>query len=429
MFLTVARGFLGITVLLFIAWLVSCDRRHFPWKVVLVGVGLQWLLALLVLKTGPGHVIFDAFGSLVAVILTGADEGAKFVFGPLAGDHPAVTWKASAGIKIMASIIVVAALSSVAYHYGILQRVVGAVAWVMRRAMGVSGAESLPCGAGGFLGQTESPLLVRPYISKMTRSEIMAMMTSGFAHIAAGVMAVYVFMLGGDDPARRVLMARHLLTATLMAGPAALVMAKIMVPERDTPLTSGKTPVVLKRETSSMLDALTRGASQGMTLSINVIAMLVAFIAIIAILDAALTALGHASFLAPALARIGVERLDLNSILGLLFSPVAWILGVDGGDSRMFGSVLGKAMATNEFLAYGSLSEVIRGGGMSERSSIMAVYCICNFANFSSIGIQIGGIGAIAPDRRADLVSLGPRAMLAGALASWCTGCIAGVLL
>ncbi|HVP12159.1 MAG TPA: nucleoside transporter C-terminal domain-containing protein [Phycisphaerae bacterium] len=429
MSLTVARGLFGIVVLIFIAWLLSSDRRHFPWKVVLVGLGLQWLLALLVLKTGPGHVVFDAFGSLVTVVLAGADQGAKFVFGPLAGNDPAVAWQAIAGIKIMASIIVVAAISALAYHYGILQRVVSAVAWVMRQAMGVSGAESLPCGAGGFLGQTEAPLLVRPYISRMTRSEVMAMMTTGFAHIAAGVMAVYVFMMGGEDPARRVLIARHLLTASLMAGPGALVMAKILVPERDTPLTSGKTPVVLERETSSLLDALTRGASQGMTLSINVIAMLVAFIALIAILDTALAAFGHVSFVAPALARIGIERLDLNSILGLLFSPVAWILGVDGSDSRMFGSVLGKAMATNEFLAYGSLSEIARNGGMSERSTIMAVYCICNFANFSSIGIQIGGIGAIAPDRRADLVSLGPRAMLAGAMASWMTGCIAGVLL
>jgi concentrative nucleoside transporter, CNT family len=424
-----ARGLLGIVVVLEIAWLMSSDRRRFPWKVVIVGLGLQWALALLVLRTNPGRAFFDAVGHLVTVVLRGADEGARFVFGPLAGSHPDVAWQAIAGIKIMTTIIVVATLSTMGYHYGILQRVVTAVAWVMRRAMGTSGAESLSCGANVFLGQTEAPLLIRPYISKMTRSELMAVMTGGFATVAAGVMAVYIGMLGGGDAERSVLVARHLLTASLMSAPAALVMAKIMVPERNTPLTSGAAPVVLERETTGLLDAITRGASQGMTLAINVIAMLLAFIALVAILDVGLVAVGRLSFVAPLVARAGMEQLDLTHILGLLFSPVAWLLGADAADCRTFGSVLGKAMATNEMLAYGQLADIVHDGGMSQRSINMAIYSICGFANFSSIGIQIGGIGSLAPDRRGDLVQLGFRAMLGGAMACWCTGCIAGVLI
>ena len=422
------RGVVGIIGLLGIAWLLSSSRRRFPWKTVLVGLGLQWLLGLLVLRTGPGRAFFDGIGRLVTVVLHGADQGASFVFGPLAGGQLGVPWQAIAGIKIMTTIIVVATLSTMGYHYGILQRIVTAMAWVMRRAMGVSGAESLSCAANVFLGQTEAPLLVRPYISKMTRSELMALMTGGFATIAAGVMAVYISMLGGNDPDQMARVARHLLTASLMSAPSALMMAKIMVPERDTPLTSGAGPVVLQRETDNLVDAITRGASQGMTLAINVIAMLLAFIALVAVLDVGLVALGNLSFIAPGIRWIGLQQLDLNGILGLLFSPVAWMLGVNGADCRTFGGILGKAMATNEMVAYGSLTEIVRAGGMSERSIVMAIYSICGFANFSSIGIQIGGIGSMAPERRADLVRLGPRAMLGGAMASWCTGCIAGVL-
>ena len=417
-----ARGVLGIAALLGVAWLLSLDRRRFPWKIVLVGLGLQWLLALTVLKTGPGRAFFDGVGNLVTVVLHGADQGARFVFGALAGGDPGVPWQAIAGIKIMTTIIIVATLSTMGYHYGILQRLVAVMAWVMRRLMGVSGAESLSCAANVFMGQTEAPLLVRPYIAQMTRSEIMTLMTGGFATIAAGVMAVYVGMLGGG-------MAKHLLAASLMSAPSALVMAKIMVPERGTPVTSGVTPVSMQRETTGLLDAITSGATQGMTLAINVIAMLLAFIALVAVLDAGLIALGNLSFFRPGMEWLGLPQLDLNGILGLLFSPVAWVLGVDDGDCRRFGSILGTAMATNEMVAYGSLADIVRNNGMSERSIIMAMYSICGFANFSSIGIQIGGVGSLAPSRRADLVSLGPRAMLGGAMASWSTGCIAGVLI
>lgn len=423
-----ARGLLGIAVLIGVAWLLSSDRRRFPWKIVLSGMGLQWLLAWIVLKTAAGRAFFDGIGRIVTTILYGADEGAKFVFGPLAGDHPHVAWPAIVGIKILTTIIIVATISEVGFHYGILQRVVSGMAWVMKRTMGVSGAESLAGAANIFFGQTEAPLLVRPYISRMTQSELMALMTGGFATVAAGVMAVYVSILSGGDEALKLATARHLLTACLMSAPAAFVMAKVMVPESAVPETSGAAQVALPRETSGLIDAITRGASQGMKLSINVLAMLIAFIALIAVLDAGLIALGKWPLIAPYLSRIGLEQLDLDGILGLVFSPVAWLIGVDGADVRPFGGVLGKAMAANELIAYGSLSQIIAENGMSQRSILIATYSICGFANFSSIGIQIGGIGLLAPDRRPDLVRLGPRAMLAGAMACWTTGCIAGVL-
>lgn len=422
------RGLLGIGVLLTLAWLLSSNRRRFPWKIVIGGLVLQWVLAWIVLRTETGQAFFDGVGRVVTTILYGADEGAKFVFGPLAGDHPAVAWKAVAGIKIMTTIIIVATLSAVGYHYGVLQRVVTGMAWVMRRTMGVTGAESLAGAANVFFGQTEAPLLVRPYISRMTRSELMALMTGGFATVAAGVMAVYVSLLAGDDPRSAVTTARHLLTACLMSAPAAFVMAKIMIPERETPETAGKAKVALERETHNLIDAITHGASQGMRLAINVLAMLIAFIALIAVVDAALIAVGKWSVLAPAVEWMGLEQLDLNGILGLVFSPIAWLIGADGPDCRTFGGLLGKAMATNELIAYGSLGEIVRSGAMSERSIMLATYSLCGFANISSIGIQIGGIGGLAPSRRRDLVRLGPRAMLGGAMACWSTGCIAGVL-
>ncbi|HKQ50530.1 MAG TPA: nucleoside transporter C-terminal domain-containing protein [Phycisphaerae bacterium] len=424
-----ARGILGILALLFIAWLLSTDRRRFPFKTVIGGMVLQWLLALLVLKTEPGRAIFDALGSVVAVILIGADQGAAFVFGPLAGSHAAVSWGAIVGIKIMTTIIIVATLSALGYHYGILQRVVAGMAWIMTRALGVSGAESLSGAANVFLGQTEAPLLIRPYLPTMTRSEIMAMMTGGFATVAAGVMAYYVSLLGGNDPERMAQTARHLLTASLMSAPAAFVLAKIMVPEREKPVTGGPTKVTVARDTHSFMDAATSGASEGMKLAINVLAMLIAFVALIAILDYGLTAFGRVSFIAPAVSAMGMKELNLDEILGLVFAPVAWLNGVQSSDCRTFGSLLGKAMATNELIAYMSLGEIIKSGALSERSITIAMYSLCGFANISSIGIQIGGIGALAPERRPDLLHYGPRAMLAGAMACWMTGCIAGVLI
>jgi CNT family concentrative nucleoside transporter len=429
MFVTVARGLLGIAGLLLIAWLLSNNRWKFPWKTVAVGIGLQWGLAWIVLRTEGGRFFFDCIGRVITTILYAAEQGAKFVFGPLAGNDPAVSWKGVAGITIMATIITVATLSAIGYHYGILQRVVAGLAWVMTKTMGLSGAESLSGAANIFLGQTEAPLLVKPYIAGMTRSELTSLMTCGFATVAAGIMAYYVTILRGDDPQSGVSIARHLLTASIMSAPAAFVISKIMVPETQRPETIGGAKLVLERETTGVLDAATKGASEGMRLAINVAAMLIAFIALITLIDAGLITLGKWSVMQPAIHAIGLQQLDLDGVLGLLFSPIAWLLGVDRGDCRIYGGLLGKAMATNEVIAYGSLGEIIKNSSMSQRSTIMAIYSLCGFANFSSIGIQIGGIGSLAPTRRHDFVTLGPRAMLGGAMASWMTGCIAGVLL
>ncbi len=422
------RGLLGIAALIAFAWLLSSDRRRFPWRVVLTGLALQWILALAVLKTEVGRSIFDVIGSGVTVVLNGADQGARFVFGELAGDHDSVAWKAIVGIKIMSTIIVVASLSAVGYYYGILQRVVSLLAMLMKRSMGLSGAESLAGAANVFLGQTEAPLLVRPYIRNMTRSELMALMTGGFATVAAGVMAVYVGVLAGGDPQAAIERARHILTASLMSAPAAFVMAKVMIPESEVPETLEAATIVYDHEEISVIGAVTRGAEQGMKLAINVMAMLIAFIALIAILDTILIAVGRLPPLTPLLAWLNLEQLDLNGILGLLFSPVAWLLGAEASECRMLGGLLGKAMATNEIIAYGQLAEWVRAGALSPRTEIMATYSLCGFANILSIGIQIGGIGAMVPERRGDLVRLGPRAMLGGAFACWMTGCIAGIL-
>ncbi len=421
------RGVIGILGLLFLAWLISTDRRKFPLKIVISGILLQWVLALAVLKTDAGRAVFDAIGRIVTTVLAGADAGARFVFTPFTGGGEA-PWFANVAVVIATTIILVATLSSIGYHYGVLQRVVAMMAWVMRRTMAVSGAESLAAAANVFLGQTEAPLLVKPYISRMTKSELMALMTGGFATVAAGVMAVYVTMLGTTEEAG-VAVARHLLTASLMSAPAAFIMAKIMVPEREAPETSKSVSVSMERETRNLVDAMTSGASQGMRLAINVIAMLIAFIAMIKLVDIGLGYVGRWGPVASVLPSIGLERLDLDGVLGLAFAPVAWLQGVDAAECRVTGGLLGKAMATNELIAYQSLSDTIKAGGLSPRAATMAIYSLCGFANISSIGIQIGGIGELAPDRRGDLVRLGPRAMLGGAMACWMTGTIAGMLI
>lgn len=439
----VARGLLGMGMLLLIAWLLSSNRRNFPIKIVAGGLALQLMLAFLVLQTEWGRWPFDLIGRGVTAILAGCDAAAKFVFGPLAGSDPAVAWPAIAGIKIISTIIVFSTLSAIGYHFGVLQRVVAVMAALLTRVLGVSGAESLSGAANVFLGQTEAPFIVRPYLAGMTRSELMAVMTGGFATIAAGVMAVYIDFLsvglgGAKDPEHAIGVARHFLTASLMSAPAAFVMAKIMLPETEKAATAGQVKIEKLIDSRNALDAATIGASQGMTLAINVIAMLIAFTALVYVIDASLRSLGQA--LLPKLVAAstlaawnlvdarGVSTLSLQYVLGLLFSPLAYLIGVDAADRRAFGSLLGMAMATNEFLAYSSLSEMIRNGQVSERTVRLATYSLCGFANFASMGIQVAGIGSLAPTRRNDLVELAPRAMLGGAMASWMTGCIAGML-
>lgn len=421
------RVILGTSLLIGIAWLLSSHRGRFPWRTVIGGLSLQWVLGLAVLRTDLGQAVFGLLAGVVTALLDATTEGARFVLGNLV-DIQQDSWGVVFAAVVLPSIIVFSSLSALGYHLGVLQVCVRAMAKVMSKLMGISGAESLSAAANVFLGQTEAPLLVRPYIPKMTDSELMALMVGGFATVSAGVMASYVAILGGDDPTLRLEIARHFMTAVLMSAPASFVIAKIMVPETEQPQTAGQVRLHVERKTANVVHAAAVGASDGLKLALNVGAMLIAFIALIAVLDKLLMFVGQMSWMQPVLDTVGLQKLDLAGVLGLLFAPFAYIIGADWDQCRVLGGLLGKAMATNEFLAYMSLADMLRDGVISERTLRLATYSLCGFANFSSIAIQIAGIGAMAPDRRADLARLGPRAMLGGAMACWMTGCIAGVL-
>ncbi len=426
--MAVVRGIAGTIVLVVVAWLLSSNRRRFPVRTVVGGLALQWLLALVVLRTDLGRDMFSAVATLVTIILDCTTVGARFVLGNLV-EVREDGWGFVFAARVLPSIIVFSALSALGYHFGVLQLAVRAIAKVMIRAMGVSGAESMSAAGNIFLGQTEAPLLVRPYIPGMTDSELMAIMVGGFATVAGGVLASYVAILGGDDPVRQVEVARHFLTASLMSAPASLVIAKVMLPETETPQTAGVVRLNVERTTRNLVHAAASGASDGLKLALNVGAMLIVFLALIAMLDKLLIWVGGFGAVQPVVEWIGLARLDLAGVLGLVFSPVAYLIGAEPGECQAFGSLLGKAMATNEFVAYLSLADLAQSGAISERTARLAVYSLCGFANLSSVAIQIAGIGGMAPERRADLARLGLRAMLAGAMACWMTGCIAGLLI
>lgn len=422
------RVILGTVLLMGMAWLLSTRRRQFPWRTVIGGLALQWLLGLAVLKTDLGKDLFGLLATLVTAILDATAQGARFVLGNLV-DVRDDSWGMVFAAVVLPSIIVFSSISALGYHLGVLQFCVRIMARAMSRVLGVSGAESLSAAGNVFLGQTEAPLLVRPYISKMTESELMALMVGGFATVSAGVLAGYVAILGGDDPLRQMEITRHFMTAVLMSAPASFVIAKIMVPETAKPETIGAVQLNVERKTANVVHAAAVGASDGLKLALNVGAMLIAFIALIAVLDKLLLLVGQQSWMQPVLDLLGLQQLNLAELLGLLFAPFAYVIGADWDECRLLGGLLGKAMATNEIVAYLSLAEMIREGTVSERTVRLATYSLCGFANFSSIAIQIAGIGAMVPDRRSDLARLGPRAMLGGAMACWMTGCIAGVLI
>lgn len=422
------RSLFGFFVLIAFAWALSAHRRKFPFRTVLTGAALQFLLGVIVLRTGAGAAFFGALGDVVAVLIRASDEGARFIFGNLVDVAPD-TWGFVFAAKALPTIIVFSSMSAIGYHLGVLQRIVALMARMMAVLMRLSGAESLAAAANIFMGQTEAPLLVRPYIPTMTDSELHAVMVGGFATIAGSLMAVYAAILGHTDPVAISDMARHLLTASVISSPAGLVVAKILLPETGEPATRGKVRLQFERTTRNLIDAAATGALDGMKLAINVAAMLIAFIAIITLLDVVLGKFGELRGIAALVQLAGLERLNLDGILGLLFSPIAWLIGVPTGDCRDFASLLGKAMATNEFLAYRSLNEMNLAQELLPRSSRLAIYALCGFANFSSIAIQIAGIGGMAPQRSHDLARLGLRAMLGGAIACWMTACVAGTLI
>jgi CNT family concentrative nucleoside transporter len=412
---------LGLAVMVATAWAISEKRKLFPWRTVLWGIGLQFIFALLILDTNVGKMIFDFTGRAVNRLIMFSNEGCKFVFGPLAdGALLAKTFGPENGlvfaILVVGTIIIVASLSSLFYHWGILQKIVHAVAWVMRKAMRTSGSETLSAAANIFMGQTEAPLLIKPYLPRMTRSELLCMMTGGMATIAGGVAAVYA-KLGMD--AGHSDMPGHLLTASVLSAPAALLVSKVMLPETEKSETAGTSTADVPRTTTNSIDALCRGAGDGMTLSINVIAMLIAFIAIVAM----------ANFLVSyALGGIGIHTdKPLQIVFGWVNAPFAWLMGVSAHDCLAVGQILGDRIVLNEFIGYLDLTNPATH--LDNRSFVIATYALCGFANFSSIAIQVGGIGSLAPERRGDMAKLGLRAMIGGVLASYMTATIAGILL
>jgi concentrative nucleoside transporter, CNT family len=412
---------LGLAAMVAMAWAISEKRKLFPWRVVLWGIGLQFGFALLILDTKFGKGIFDLAGRAIQKLLQFSNEGCKFVFGPLA-DGDLLTKQFGAGnnlifaILVVGTIIIVAALSSLFYHWGVLQKVVHAIAWVMRKAMRTSGSETLSVAANIFMGQTEAPLLIKPYIPRMTRSELLCMMTGGMATIAGGVAAVYA-KLGLD--AGHSDMPGHLLTASVLSAPAALLISKVMLPETEKSETAGAATAAVPRTTANSLDALCRGAGDGMMLSINVIAMLIAFIAVVAM----------ANFLISyALGGVGIHTdQPLQILFGWANAPFAWLMGVPAHDCLAVGQILGERIVLNEFIGYLHLTS--SATHLDDRSFILASYALCGFANFASIAIQVGGIGSLAPERRGDMAKLGIRAMIGGVLASYMTATIAGILL
>lgn len=405
---------LGLVVLVGIAWLLSTDRRRIDWRLVGVGLGLQLLFAAVVHLLPPGRMFFEWIRNGVTTLLDFTFEGSRFLFGDLMDPGGSVGFVFA--FRVLPTIVFFSSLMGVLYHLGVMQRVVTFMAKIMTRTMGVSGSESLSVAANVFIGQTEAPLVVRPYIGKMTRSELMVLMTGGMATIAGGVLAGYIAF--GID-------AGHLLAASVMSAPAALVMAKILVPEREESLTRGKVLIADEKNTANVIDAAADGASQGLKLALNVGAMLLAFISLVALINAGL------GQLASVIGSAGLSGwpASLQDIFGYLFWPIAWVMGVPAQDCFAFAGLLGEKIAINEFVAFASLAEAAREGVIGERAAIIGTYALCGFANFSSIAIQIGGIGALAPERRHELSRFGLRAMAGGALASWMTAAVAGVML
>ena len=410
-------GVFGIVAILGIGVLLSHNRRAISWRVVAWGVGLQFGFAVFVLRVPLGHTIFKALGDFITAILSFSYVGSQFVFGEIGKQH------SNLGVifafQVLPAIIFVSALFAVLYYLGVMQFVVRVFAVMMNKVMGASGAESLNVAASIFMGQTEAPLTIRPFLSKMTQSELMTVMTAGMAHVSGSIMAAYIAF--GIE-------ARHLLTAVIMTAPGTIMMAKILEPETAVPETLGGVKVDIPRTDVNVVDAAARGTIDGLHLMLNVIAMLISFIAIIALINGLFGWIHGVNFV------MFGWHIDfawfpesIQTVLGWIFAPIAWVMGVPWHDSGTIGSLLGTRMALNEFIAYSQLGPL--KGTLSPVSFTIATFALCGFANVSSVGIQIGGIGALAPDRKHDLARLGFRAMIAGTLANFLSATLAGMLL
>jgi len=408
-------GLAGIVVIFGIAYLFSANRKAIRWYTVAWGFALQFLFAFLVLYWEQGKNALERFSLAITGAISYADQGGSFIFGWLTGPMDALGKATGLPIggyifafKVLPIIIFIASFFTIMYYLGVMQKVVQGMAWVMRRLMRVSGAESLAVAANVFIGQTEAPILIAPYIPTMTRSEILTMMTGGMAHVSGAVLLAYVAM---GIPAE------YLITASVMAAPGAIMMAKILLPETDTPVTMGEVKLKVEKTHTNLIDAAASGATQGMTLVINIVAMLIAFIALIALLNGFLGWVGGL---------FGYPGFQLQTVFGWVLWPLAVVMGVPVADAATVADLIGNKTVINEFFAYAKMSTV--QAGMSEKARLIASFALCGFANFSSIGIQIGGIGGLAPSRKADLAQLGFRALLGGSLASFMTATIAGLL-
>ncbi len=401
-------GLIGIALLLGIAYILSNNRSKINYRLVSWGLGLQLLFAIFILKTPIGKPIFSFLDRVISKLISFSDAGSDFLFRSFVPDVGFDVALINFAFRALPTIIFFSGLMSVLYHFGIIQIIVKAIAKIMQKTLGTSGSETLSISANIFVGQTEAPLMVRPYINRMTNSELMAVMVGGFATVAGGVLAIYVKWLT-DIPG----IAGHLLAASVMSAPAALVIAKIIYPETEQSKTLGDVNIDIETKSSNVMEALGNGATDGMKLAANVAAMLIAFLSIVAMLDYML------SFI----------NTSLDQILGLFFQPLAWAMGVPWNESAVLGTLMGKKIAFTELIAYGDLKTLLSSGIISDRTAIIASYALCGFANFGSIGIQLGGIGGIAPNRKKDLASLVTKAMIGGALASWLTATIAGILI
>ncbi|HEY6763488.1 MAG TPA: NupC/NupG family nucleoside CNT transporter [Candidatus Sulfotelmatobacter sp.] len=403
-------GILGLLTMLALAYAFSTNRRAIRLKTVAWGLGLQLVFAIFVLRIDAGRIVFQKAGDAVTKLLSYAYAGSHFVFGDLAKPGSTLGYFA---FGVLPTVIFIAAFFAVLYHFGIMQIIIRIFAWVMTRVMGASGAESLNVAASIFMGQTEAPLTIRPFLPDLTRSELMTVMTSGMAHVSGGIMAAYISF--GIDP-------KHLLSAVIMTAPGTLLMAKMLVPETEQPRTAGRVIMSEEEEKTekeeNLLGAIARGTTDGLHLALNIAAMLISFLALIALMDGILGGLHHWIAWFPE---------SLEKIFGAIFAPVAWVIGVPWHDCRLIGTLLGTRMALNELVAFSMLGPL--RSSLDPRSFTIATFALCGFANLSSIGIQIGGIGALAPNKRGELARLGVRAMLAGTMANLMSASIAGMLL
>lgn len=446
--ISVLRGFLGILLLVGISFLFSNNKSKINWKLVLGGLGLQFVFALLILKGEDLRSVFFPLGwpkdffnwisYFFVLVLNFTYEGAKFVFGDLA-KSPGTEGSLGSffAFQVLPTIIFFASLMSLLYYLGIMQMIVKAMAWVMAKTLGTSGAESLSCSANIFVGQTEAPLMIRPFLNKMTKSEILTVMIGGMATIAGGVMAAYIQILGTAYSLKhgiplidaQQLFATHLLGASVMAAPAGVVISKILFPETEQPVTKGTVRIEVEKNASNVLEAAAIGAADGWKLAINVGAMLIAFIAFIALINYLLNGFGDIINVNEFLITKFGQPLSFQLIIGIVLQFVAFGIGVPWEDALNFGSLLGVRVVLNEFVAYTEMGTLVELGKIvNEKSILMLTYALCGFANFSSIAIQIGGIGPLAPDRRSDIASLGIKAVTGGVLATLMTATLAGLL-